>query len=165
MNGPVRSGNTESFVRTAAAWVCFFVFAYAGFSKLQDPKPTGEFLKAIYAVSDARVVTAIGVTELVIALALAHTRTRRAALAVSMCLFAAFATTHVFRAVDGAAAKPCGCLGAGGITDTWPPTAWIALNTALSLLACLGASSWRRSRAARDPARPPTITPPQESFP
>ena len=165
MTGFVRAGHAESFVRVATAWACCAVFAFAGFSKLHDPKPTSEFLAAMFALRDARVVTGLGIAELLLALALAHIPTRRTALAISMCLFAAFAVLHAFRATDGAAATRCGCLGAGGLTDNWPPAAWIALNAGLSLLACLGASEWRWSRAPRAPDHRPANTPSQESLP
>lgn len=122
-HGTARHGTA----RMICAVALFALLAYAGALKLNDPKPSAEFLASLIYWPSHAVVRGFGAIEVIAALWLLSGVAIATAGLVSASLFASFGVVHVLAAVQGVQA-PCGCLGKSEALSRLSPEWWVGLS-------------------------------------
>lgn len=147
----MRGAGRQHGAAKAASLVLFFLFAYSGMSKLQDPGATTRFLNAILEAPTPRIsIGVLGSFELALSIWLASAWKRRWSGLAAAVIFTVFGVLHGVKAYLGVTVS-CGCLGKSSVLADAPVQTWLGIS-ATGILIALFVSRADGARAGGAPA-------------
>lgn len=148
-------GGTEYKHNGTARLLCaitlFAILAFAGVSKLNDPRPASEFLASLIYWTSTDAVRGVGAIEVVTALWLLSGIASATAGLVAAGMFASFGVAHMLALVQGVN-ESCGCMGKSDALARLSPEWWVGLCVvAVAMGLCL---AWAPRAIAPGERRP-----------
>lgn len=130
----MRGSGFQQGAARVASLAMFFLFAYAGMVKWQDPGPTTRFLSSLLETPFPQSLTSVlGGAEVALAVWIASGWKLAWSALAAAAGFVSFTIAHLSMAVMGNS-KPCGCLGKGLLSEA-SPWAWAAISAGACVIA------------------------------